>query len=393
VLILGEWTMEFNYFNVLSGADKEMMHSAMLKFLFGYDDYFRKNLFSACPSSLDKKSIVTEKVYPGRNRIDVEAQSIDGKYILIIENKFKSFPNKEQLELYDMIYKCDSKNVDKELIKYIICFDEKVISFKHNNDNITTKYNAIWYIITYKRIKECIIEYLKNTNSSLPQDIKLFLGHYITYLNEYYAAYDLVCESYSYAFKPDDNLPRLSEDRFWKLQNVFNKFGTLSIDAVISRLAESRFWQRLILSALGNDFAERCKELKSGQFEPEYDNGSTSVPFLDILPQHWNKVSSPFLFIQLQGKKIKLFMRELPKDKYTAIMDYIIALQNNTPQESGRIRPSIIKRRLERHDKSFMIYYEDIDINVSIPELGQQLWDFTMRMDEVVHKTGCFTGN
>jgi hypothetical protein len=336
----------------------------MLKFLLGYDDFFRKSLFPKCLSVLDKESIVTEKVYTGRNRIDIEAQSSDGNYVLIIENKFKSFPTADQLKRYDHIYNIErnkAENSNKKFIKYIVCFDEKIVQIDNHE----------WNILAYSKIKDILNEYIDN-NKNLQQDIRLFFEHYAAYLNNYYKAYDAVFKNYSYAFS--DNI-----DELYKIS---------------PKLKDKKFWQRLVLFALGNDFIKRCRKNNMESFEVEFDDSSTTVAFLDILPQHWNKAKSPFLFIQMQGEKFKLFMRELPKDEGQAekdkLLNYIEALQKNTPDEAGNIKPTRLQGHLEHQKKSFMIYFEDVDTNISVHELGNKLWNFVTAMDNVVKKTGFF---
>jgi hypothetical protein len=93
---------EFNYFKILSKDDKELIHSSVIRYLLQENVFFKENIFNIFKEEIDPEQIYLEKSYRW-NRIDIEAHSIDNESILVIENKFKSFPYKEQLVKYDEI--------------------------------------------------------------------------------------------------------------------------------------------------------------------------------------------------------------------------------------------------------------------------------------------------
>lgn len=391
--------MSLNYFNIMSGADKEMMHSAMLKFLLSYDDFFRQTLFPECPSPIvasagddgaGNSRIRLEAPYPGKKRIDVEAHSADGKYVLIIENKFKAFPTEEQLQEYGGLFvlegkEKDSRTAGKTIVSYLVCFDRECVTCGLHGEGILTGKNTFWHIRTYKEVRDCVAAYLEKTGGTLPLDARYFLEHYVTYLDDYYAAYLAVRERYSQAFAaegiPDDApLPA----------------------GLPAKLRDTRFWKRLILSAVGNEFARRYAGGGLKRFEPEYNNGNTPEPFLDIITTedaNWHNAKAPRLFVQVQGREMKLFTRELDPVKKSgaaeqAFLNHCLAVQSNIARKPGKKCTPNTRETMQRHIEgkaaSFKIYAEELAIDAPIAAIANQLQDFVLRMDAAITKTGPF---
>src|SRR5690554_1542709 len=125
--------MSFNIFKILEKDDKELIHSSFLKFLITEDDKFSHKLLGL---SIDNKTdIYLEKAHkyklPKRKkskqcRFDIEIRQNDE--VIIIENKFKSFPLKTQLQEYNdglsFIY---SEYKHK---KILLCFDKTLLNFE-----------------------------------------------------------------------------------------------------------------------------------------------------------------------------------------------------------------------------------------------------------------------
>lgn len=391
--------MSLNYFTIMSGADKEMMHSAMLKFLLGYDDFFRKELFPECPSPIIAAAedggpatsrIRLEAPYPGRKRIDVEAHSADGKYVLIIENKFKAFPTIGQLQEYDGLYGLEkrekiSRTRGKTMVSYLVCFAGESVTFSSRDKRVSTSSNTFWHIRTYKEIRDAIAAYLQSRGETLPPDVRYFLEHYVAYLDDYSAAYAAVRDNYSLAFAAEG----LSDDE-------------LLPAGLPEKLRDTRFWKRLALSAVGNAFAGSRAECGLEDFEPGYNNGNTQEPFLDIIPPSgtsWYTTGTPRLFVQVQGREIKLFTHRLDAVKESgaardAFLNHCVAVQNNMEDKPGKKGTPNSSGAMLRHIKgksaSFKIYTEKLDIDVPVAALVGQLQDFVLRMDAAVNKTGPF---
>jgi hypothetical protein len=387
--------VNFNYFRVLDSADKEMMHSAMLKLLLQFDDYFRRELFPAFPESIDPNTVVTEKVYPGKKRIDVEAHSANGRHILVIENKFKSFPTSAQLEKYDAIYATvakGSKSAPETIVKYLVCFDESGVAFRNDKSLVRTNSGAEWHILTYDRIRDVLAAYLEG-NTSLPTYQKEFFVHYVAWLDAYYKRFTAIWQNYSLAFA----------------QELERK--------------ERSFWKCLILYALGNAFSERCRNECQERYEVFYNTGLTSEPILDIAPIHWNTlktnipavsatsvaiqpiqwkdIKAPVLYIQIQAKMMKLYMAELKtvvkiKEEQTELLDYISRLQKNLLQnilpqnEKNLSSRQRLQRLLDRGKTSFRLYHEPLNVTGSFDNMLNQIWNFSSRMNAAVQKTGVF---
>jgi len=120
---------DFNIFTILAKDDKELVHSAFLKFLLGrYPDLY-ETLFNIADvrfkePQIEQSYTLKDLLNPSANsqtyRIDIEVISTDGSEIVVIENKFKSFPTLKQkryeiLEL-DVILD-NSKDIKNSLLK------------------------------------------------------------------------------------------------------------------------------------------------------------------------------------------------------------------------------------------------------------------------------------
>src|SRR5690606_4913915 len=101
--------MTFNMFNVLGKDDKELVHSAYLKFLITehpeiVTDFFElESLKTFKEPRLECSYTFTKQKEDGatpkktqRCRMDLELESKDGEEIIVIENKFKAIPSNKQ---------------------------------------------------------------------------------------------------------------------------------------------------------------------------------------------------------------------------------------------------------------------------------------------------------
>ncbi|MDG1332645.1 MAG: PD-(D/E)XK nuclease family protein [Crocinitomicaceae bacterium] len=257
--------MPFNYFKVLSKDDKELIHSSFIKFLIEDEEtsnYFMSALFPQFQKELNTESIELEKGY-NRKRIDIEAWSEDGEHILIVENKFKSFPYKKQLDEYEAIYAHHHPN--KHLTKYLLCFDPELVLFDRGD----------WHFIGYEEVYQVVDRFL-NTDHGLFPEKEYFIRHYSEFLRGYFEQYSI---------------------RMNSCRNLYERTNDKS----------SKFWLRLInciiVQKLEEEFRDRNVTIKRYDLNP----GNTSVPVLNIVPDAWNQEGEAELLIQFQGRALKYY--------------------------------------------------------------------------------------
>lgn len=257
----------FNIFKVLEKDDKELIHSSFLRFLLTENDTIYRRFLKIAHIEFSKP--ILEKTYnipngnkegkkKDRKRIDIEVTSLDKEHILVIENKFKSFPYEQQLSSYNNLYNIQHK--DKQKHKFLLCFDKSLVSF-------TTD----WVVFDYNDLLSFIKENYFDNKDTVKS---LFIKQYHEFLSAYYEKYKLLTSNSKSLFqKPYDN--------------------------------ENKFWLRLIYSAL---HLELIKYFKTKNISVRFDlnPGSTSVPLLNIIPENW-KVNGKELLIQFQGDDLKFY--------------------------------------------------------------------------------------
>lgn len=264
----------FNMFTVLEKDNKELIHSAFLKFLMEQDNRFYTD-FLGLNESYGK--VVLEKQYSftkqQKGRFDIEIQSNDGKSIIVVENKFKSFPYHEQFHLYDKILNKHHKN--KKAYKFLICFDRYA----------TGSFEG-WQVKDYSDL----LSYLKaNYDLNAGNDTSVFVRHYYFFLNNYLEKYSILKKDF--------------RSLFINLRDENNKF-----------------WLKLFYShlklRLDNYF------LSIGIKMHVYINsGNTQIPLMNITPALW-KVNGRELLIQFQGNDLKFYSHCSEKDFLYEIIEF-----------------------------------------------------------------------
>ena len=333
--------MPFNYFKVLSKDDKELIHSSFIKFLIEDEEtnnYFLQALFPEFQKELSVNSIQLEKGY-NRKRIDIEAWSEDGEDVLIIENKFKSFPYKEQLEEYDSIYA--NHHPGKNYTKYLLCFDPELIQFDSGE----------WHFIGYREVYQIVEQFLE-TEHGLNLEKEYFIRHYAEFLRDYF-------EQYS--------------DRMDSCRLLYERANDKS----------SKFWLRLIncivVQKLSREFSERNITIKRYDLNP----GNTSVPVLNIVPDAWNGEGEPELLIQFQGRALKYYCHSGDPVVVEPLFDYARDLISDAPASAK------IGRLTRREVRSCFIYKEDFFSGFSegedfdVNNIVQRLLDFFEKVDPI----------
>jgi len=249
----------FNFFRTLDKDNKELVHSAFIKYLMQYNDIFYTEFIKTdkryVEPKLEKQYTLTKKQ---KGRVDIESVSEDNSTLVIIENKFKSFPYQEQFLFYDRILKKHHK--DKKIIKLLICFDKE---FAENYSG--------WIVRDYRDLLTFIAAHYPMDSRD---DHSVFIRHYYNALNEYFQEYG----------KLEQNFREL----FLNLKSDSNKF-----------------WLKLFYSALKVRLETYISENDIDAYV-YINNGNTTVPLLNIVPKSWN-IHNNELLIQLQGNDIKFY--------------------------------------------------------------------------------------
>ncbi len=183
----------FNIFNILAAADKELVHSSMIKFLLEnkhLNCFFPKLKQPLGEIGIEILGKVKEGEKPKLLRFDIVGYSKETpkKIEFIIENKFKSTPTVDQLKLYDNFLNKTSQSA----LKYLMVFSNEQIP---NDVKLHCDYNN-WEIVKYFSFDENDTKSLVSTleNDTLENNkiniitnpkIKDFIDYYISYLSSY----------------------------------------------------------------------------------------------------------------------------------------------------------------------------------------------------------------
>jgi hypothetical protein len=283
----------FNIFKILEKDDKELIHSSFLRFLLTENNIFYEKMLGIKNTEFNLPILEQPYTIPKkggekkskRKRIDIEIRSKDQKQIIVIENKFKSFPYKEQLISYDEIYR--DKHKGKIIHKFLFCFDKSLISFETD-----------WKKFDYQDLLSFVKEnYFDNVNP----EKKLFINHYYEFLTEYYSKYKLV--------------------------NINSKELFLN-----SSDAKNKFWIGLIYSSLHLSL-EKFFEDNKISVKIEVNRG-TKESLINIIPNHW-KISGKELLIQFQGNDMKFYTHS---DDKSFLKIFIQKSRENLPDEKIELK-------------------------------------------------------
>lgn len=342
----------FNFFTILSKDDKELIHSSFLCFLLTDEltsEFVLQKLFPAFDAKLNRASVNPEKVYtyqvPGENgkrkskriRLDIEAKSIDGQTILLIENKFKSFPHEEQLNLYDERFQATYQ--EKNIVKYLLCFDKTIIPFSERRTD--------WNYISYQDVLDVVQSLLATIQ--LEPDKKTFIQHYIDFLQSYLIEYEKVKLNCGYLF--------------FDGKNEENKFWIRHINAMARLKLADYFWDRQI------------------PVEFNVNPGNTSVPLLNISPNHWNKTDCAHILIQVQDNNLKYYCHSNDHNELNQLIRSAQSSFQNPTGKFNKLNPN--------RGKTNFIYQENL---VHKPDMFT-VDDFTNRIIEFYEKVDLIAKN
>lgn len=174
-------TEKIHFLERLSGGNHELFHSNLLAYLAEYHEEYFKCLFSWInnfPSySLD--NIGREKLKIDLCLISNISKDCD-KIVFALENKMKSFPNKEQLLRYSqkiINHNKNRKNKDDGQPTHCVLltlFDPKI-------DEIITN-DLTWHVMTYEQLAKIMEENIAIIKGDSNSYLKSFLIDYIAYI-------------------------------------------------------------------------------------------------------------------------------------------------------------------------------------------------------------------
>jgi len=329
--------MSFNIFSILEKDNKELIHSSFIKFLLQNDNEFSSKFLNIQDLNCDIVSL--EKSYSlskrPRKKCRFDLEIINEDRIVVIENKFKSFPNVPQLQDYDKIINNEYPKHLKS--KFLFCFDK----------NLFIGYTD-WIIKDYRDLLDYLEKYIFTVIDS---EIKNFINHYISFLRDYIITYNELGKD----LKPI----------------MYNQSDNTN-----------KFWIRLLYSnlkiKLDNHFIKKGLDV-----ETFLSVGTTSIPLINITPKHWitNKVA---LLIQLQNGDLKFYAHTNDKFFLNELIEFSKTAMNSThnilsfkkiglrkENTSYIFKLNINKHISEKEEftidtllESIILYYEKIDSKV-----------------------------
>ena len=199
---------KFNIFKVLNKDNKELIHSAFLKFLLEEDNSLIEELLGIKLDKSEEKIKINLEHKIGNQRFDIFIKN--GNNIIVIENKFKSLPYLKQLEEYSTVL--DKKFSGKTINKYLLYFA------KGNDFNLPND----WKVITYNDLVKLISDFLEKNDLAIEKII--FIEHYLSILRSYIEQYEKIkkSEGLSEIFKN----PKDKDNGFW-LKLVFFELAAM----------------------------------------------------------------------------------------------------------------------------------------------------------------------
>jgi len=278
-----------NIFEILSVYDKELVHSAMIKFFMVHYNEFSKEYFGIEQFDIIEleKSI---KVAGKRIRYDIMVYDNEKKPIMIIENKFKATPTTKQLELYDKSFN-ECNNIKKILMVFM----------KQQIPSVVQEYceNNKWNIKAYFDIEssESLYNYLKNSNNNKMNDLDL----------------NFIIDSYK----------NFLEKYFNDINEIVNKKNYVPFNPI------NRFIHSQYLAYIQSKIANKAKINFQKDFEMTNDGGGNTIPSVAF----WSKVTSSslkevvkYIAFGIDGDSIKISIHYLRSSNKEVVEEII----NNT---------------------------------------------------------------
>ena len=142
----------------LSGGNHELFHSNLLVYIGKrYPKLFLKLMDINPEEYPELEDFDPENLRREYCSFDISITGADDRFLLVVENKMKSFPNKKQLEKYE------NKVVKKNGTDHKCCF--RLLSLKDVGDK-TNEFKP-WQVVTYSRLEENLRNYWLNDTSAI----------------------------------------------------------------------------------------------------------------------------------------------------------------------------------------------------------------------------------
>ncbi len=226
--------MSINIFNLLSVGNKELVHSAMLKFLIeNKATGFAKEFFKIPDSEL-----TLEESF-GKGRLDIVGR-LNGEIEFIIENKYKATPTVKQLKAYDDYCK-DLSLKRKKIIKILMVFSQNQVPSDVIDHCIKQEWELRSYFSSIKNTDENLLNYLEGLKEIIPVEIdekkQILINDYYDYLKENEMVLNKFINNYKYfSYKEIENDMLLSIPDFNTISSRLIGFQyLLYIQAKISK--------------------------------------------------------------------------------------------------------------------------------------------------------------
>jgi hypothetical protein len=256
-----------NIFKLLGAANKELVHSSMVKFFLDNDESFGKDFLNletnGLSTHLELSSSFEKNEVKKRLRFDLllSREETPGEALkypeVIIENKFKATPTIEQLSLYDDYLDEISK---KDVVKILLVFSKEQIPSDVEQYCILHK----WEIVTYFSFTKSnnLLDILNNKKYQFDKENKRVLySDYLELLTDYKSEIDSIVNSMDLS-----NAFLTSNREIWS-------FFLFYLQGRISKSIDKR-----ISFKTGNDGGGSSKP--SINFEP--DGNENYKPFMSI---------------------------------------------------------------------------------------------------------------
>ena len=317
----------FNIFNVLSVADKELVHSSIIKLLIDEKELnFTKTFLDIDAFSGDSKLEEVKKKSVGKSiRLDIIGFDASKKtYKFIIENKFKSTPTINQLKDYDAINEINSAK------KFLLVFSKDQVPsdvLQHCEDNN-------WVIKSYFNFesskKDSLLELLQEMPKLKDEKKQYLITEYKEYLSSINEDLEKLFENQTLLTSKDiEPYFENSNSQSLKLREVKFRY-LLHIQALLSKKITNFVEWEIVTSNDGGSRPIPSVPFWKGNFMVTIDGDSLKIGFCydhkkaEIAEQLKNtlieKIKDSGIINDFSGKQIK---NTIKNDKISSVISLV----------------------------------------------------------------------
>ncbi|EAZ94569.1 hypothetical protein FBBAL38_11039 [Flavobacteria bacterium BAL38] len=318
----------FNIFNVLSVADKELVHSSIIKLLIDEKELnFTKNFLDINAFFGNSKLEDVKKNSIGKSiRLDVVGfdETNENNYVFIIENKFKSTPTTIQLKEYDAINEINGAK------KFLLVFSKEQVPsdvLQHCEDNH-------WTIKSYFNFESSRKDSLLELLQEMPKLEDLKKQYLITEYLEYLLS---IKEDLNFLFNNNKMLNSSDIEKYLKENSIQSlklrevKFRYLiHIQALLSKKITNLVIWKVVTSNDGGSRPVPSVPFWKGNFMYTIDGDSLKIGFsynhsrAEIAEQLKNvllkKINDSGIINTFGGKQIK---NTIKNDKISSVISLV----------------------------------------------------------------------